>query len=71
MASSTYRKTKRINILLNEALKRQLKLAAEQSGITTSAFVRVALEREFARDKALDLECRTHNPASNIENGQG
>ena len=71
MASSTYRKTKRINILLNEALNRQLRSAAKQSGITTSAFVRVALEREFARDKALDLECRTHNPASNIENGQG
>ncbi len=63
MASSTYRKTKRINILLNEALKRQLKLAAEESGITTSAFVRVALEREFARDKALDLECKTLDPA--------
>ena len=62
MASSTYRKTKRINILLNDALKRQLKLAAEESGITTSAFVRVALEREFARDKALDLECKTLDP---------
>lgn len=70
MASITYGKTKRINILLNEALKRQLRLAAKQSGITTSAFVRVALEREFARDKALDLECRTHNPASYFENGQ-
>jgi len=70
MASSTYKKTKRINILLNEALNRQLKLSAKQSGITTSAFVRVALEREFARDKALDLECRTHNPAGSFKNGQ-
>lgn len=60
MALITYGKTKRINILLNDALNRQLKMAAEQSGITTSAFVRVALEREFARDKALDLECKTH-----------
>jgi len=70
MASINYGKTKRINILLNETLNRQLRLSAEQSGITTSAFVRVALEREFARDKALDLECRTHNPASYFENGQ-
>ncbi|MCJ7715802.1 MAG: ribbon-helix-helix domain-containing protein [Anaerolineales bacterium] len=59
MASITSGKTKRINILLNDVLNRQLKSAAKQSKITTSAFVRVALEREFARDKALDLECRT------------
>jgi len=70
MTSITCGKTKRINILLNDALNRQLRLAAKQSGITTSAFVRVALEREFARDKALDLECKTHNPASYFENGQ-
>ena len=70
MASINYGKTKRINILLNETLNRQLRLSAEQSGITTSAFVRVALEREFARDKALDLECKTHNPASYFENSQ-
>ncbi len=70
MVSITHGKTKRINILLNEALKRQLRQAAQQSGITTSAFVRVALEREFARDKALDLECKTHNPASYFENSQ-
>jgi len=63
MASITCGKTKRINILLNDALNRQLRLAAKQSGITTSAFVRVALEREFARDKALDLECKTLGPA--------
>ncbi len=70
MASITHGKTKRINILLNEALKRQLRQAAQQSGITTSAFVRVALEREFARDKALDLECKTHTQAGYFNNDQ-
>jgi len=61
MASESSRKSKRINIIINESLNQQLSRAADRSGITKSAFVRVALEREFARDKQLELECAVHD----------
>jgi len=61
MASENCGKSKRINIILNESVNQQLSQAAKSSGITKSAFVRVALEREFARDKQLELECVVHD----------
>lgn len=70
MVSECSRKSKRINIIINESLNRQLSRAAESSGITKSAFVRVALEREFARDKQLELECVAHDLASLYEASQ-
>ena len=70
MVSECSRKSKRINIIINESLNQQLSRAAESSGITKSAFVRVALEREFARDKQLELECAVHDLALLYEASQ-
>ncbi|MCJ7733076.1 MAG: ribbon-helix-helix domain-containing protein [Anaerolineales bacterium] len=57
MDNSAFDKSRRIQILLNDSLDSRLSKAAEQYGITKSAFVRVALEREFALDQQLALEC--------------
>ena len=70
MVSDSSRKSKRINILINESLNKQLSRAAKCSGVTKSAFVRVALEREFARDKQLELECVVHDLARLYEASQ-
>jgi antitoxin component of RelBE/YafQ-DinJ toxin-antitoxin module len=70
MVSESSRKSKRINILINESLNQQLSQAAKSSGITKSAFVRIALEREFARDKQLELECVVHDLARLYEASQ-
>jgi len=70
MVSESSRKSKRINILINESLNKQLSRAAKCSGVTKSAFVRVALEREFARDKQLELECVVHDLAQLYEASQ-
>jgi len=70
MVSESSRKSKRINILINESLNKQLSQAAKCSGVTKSAFVRVALEREFARDKQLELECVVHDLARLYEASQ-
>jgi metal-responsive CopG/Arc/MetJ family transcriptional regulator len=63
MVSENLGKSKRINIIINESLNQQLSQAAERSGITKSAFVRVALEREFVRDRNLELECAAYDLA--------
>jgi hypothetical protein len=49
-------RNQRINVLISETLNDQLSQAAQKSGVTKSAFIRVALEREFARDRKLDKE---------------
>ena len=56
-------KTKKINILINESLNSQLSQAAKRSGVSKSAFVKVALERELNRDKKLELELKTRELA--------
>ena len=70
MVSGSSRKSQRINIIINESLNQQLSRAAKSSGITKSAFVRVALEREFARDKQLELECVVRDLARLYEASQ-
>jgi hypothetical protein len=42
---------------LSDSQDQRLSRAAKRFGVTKSAFVRVALEREFALDQRLDLEC--------------
>jgi hypothetical protein len=51
-------RSRRIQIQISAALNDQLNRAAKNSGVTKSAFVRVALEREFALDQTLDQQCR-------------
>jgi len=57
MINSTLEKSRRIQILLNDSLDSKLSQAAKEYGVTKSAFVRVALERELALDQQLALEC--------------
>jgi hypothetical protein len=57
-------KNQRINILISQTLNRELSQAAKRSGVTKSAFIRVALEREFARDKKLESELSARDPLS-------
>ena len=51
-------RSRKIQIQISPALNDQLNRAAKRSGVTKSAFVRVALEREFALDQMLDQSCR-------------
>ena len=57
MNTPTRDRSRKIQIQINESLNQQLSRAAERSGITKSAFVRVALEREFKYDQQLAREC--------------
>ncbi|MGB2965304.1 MAG: hypothetical protein WBB69_15100 [Anaerolineales bacterium] len=61
-------KNQRIKILISESLNSELSRAAEKSGVTKSAFVRVALEREFALDKKLDRDIQAQNLPQLISN---
>ena len=63
MGNKIVDKTKKINILINESLNSQLSQAAKRSGVSKSAFVKVALERELNRDKKLELELKTRELA--------
>ena len=57
MENQTRPKSRKVQILLSDSLNHRLARAADQCGITKSAFVRVALEREFALDQQLAIEC--------------
>jgi hypothetical protein len=57
MAAGQHAKSLKIQIQISNSLHQQLSRAASSSGISKSAFVRVALEREFAYDQQLALEC--------------
>jgi len=57
MASSPTSRSRQIKIQISASLNGQLSLAARRSGITKSAFIRVALEREFNHDRQLAREC--------------
>lgn len=63
MNNKELRKSRRIQILINESLNFELSEAAKKSGVTKSAFVLVALERELAREQKLDQEIKSREPA--------
>ena len=67
MASRTSGKSRKIQIHLSDSLNHRLSNAAKESGVTKSAFVRVALEREFALDEQLALECANKPAARKVE----
>ena len=56
MAGKEIGRIQRINILISESLNQELSQAAKRSGVTKSALVRVALERELIRDQELERE---------------
>ena len=63
MAVRTPGKSRKIQIHISDSLNHRLSHAAKESGVTKSAFVRVALEREFALEEKLAIECAL-KPAS-------
>jgi len=67
MAARTPGKSRKIQIHLSDSLNHRLSNAAKESGVTKSAFVRVALEREFALEEQLALECANKPAARKLE----
>ena len=63
MASQNSFRSRKIQIHISDSLNHRLSNAAKESGVTKSAFVRVALEREFALEEKLALDC-ANKPAS-------
>jgi len=57
MDKGSHDKSRKIQIMISDSINNQLSQASDRCGITKSAFVRVALEREFALDQQLDAEC--------------
>ena len=64
MAPSTLEKSRRVQIQISAALHHKLNRAARDSGISKSAYLRVALEREFAHEEQLEREIARHQPTS-------
>ena len=62
MKSDPFDRNRKVQILLSDSQNNRLSRAAKRSGVTKSAFVRVALERELNLDDQLDIEIK-HNPA--------
>ena len=63
MASQNSFRSRKIQIHISDSLNHRLSNAAKESGVTKSAFVRVALEREFALEEKLAREC-ANKPAA-------
>ncbi|HDN04992.1 MAG TPA: ribbon-helix-helix protein, CopG family [Chloroflexi bacterium] len=68
MAAHTPGKSRKIQIHLSDSLNHRLSNAAKESGVTKSAFVRVALEREFALEEKLAQYCANKPGARKLEN---
>lgn len=60
-------KSRKIQIHITDSLNHQLSAAAKEFGVTKSAFVRVALEREFALEEKLALECANKPARRKVE----
>ena len=56
MAPSQLEKSRRVQVQISPALHRKLARAAKDSGISKSAYLRVALEREFSNQEQLERE---------------
>lgn len=67
MAAHTPGKSRKIQIYLSDSLNHRLSNAAKESGVTKSAFVRVALEREFALEEKLAQYCANQPGARKLE----
>lgn len=63
MATQSAHRSRKIQIQISDSLHHRLSNAAKESGVTKSAFVRVALEREFALEEKLARQCALKPPA--------
>jgi metal-responsive CopG/Arc/MetJ family transcriptional regulator len=60
-------KIRRVQIQINPDLHRKLNRAAREAGVSKSALVRVALEREFSHQEQLEREIADHQSAARVE----
>ena len=67
MTSSRLKPSRRVQIQISPALHRKLDRAARDSGVSKSAWVRVALEREFAHQEQLEREIARQIKTSEAE----
>lgn len=67
MATQHSNRSRKIQIQISDSLNHRLSTAAKESGVTKSAFVRVALEREFALEESLARECANKRPVRKLE----
>ena len=67
MTSQNSFRSRKIQIQISDSLNHRLSNAAKESGVTKSAFVRVALEREFALEEQLALECARQFPPTKTQ----
>ena len=58
MKHDPFDRSRKVQILLSDSQNSRLARAAKRSGVTKSAFLRVALERELDLDDQLDLEIK-------------
>ena len=65
MADSS--RSRKVQIILNDSINQRLNQAARQGGVTKSAFVRVALEREFALEGRLEDQIASGDHSSKKE----
>lgn len=63
-------KTQRLNLLISQSFKEQLISAAKNRGISKSSYVRQAVEREFDREKDLELATAVRELAPLYETDQ-
>lgn len=56
MVPSSSEKTQRLNILISKSLEKRLTSAAIKRGISKSAYVRLAVERQFDWEQEVKLE---------------
>jgi predicted HicB family RNase H-like nuclease len=64
MTTTQLEKSRKIRIQVSPALHRRLSQAARESGVSKSAYVRVALEREFSHQEQLDREISRRQPTA-------
>ena len=62
MAPSNFEKSRRVQIQISADLNRRLDRAARDSGVSKSAYLRVALERELAQEERLEREIERDRP---------
>lgn len=62
MAPSALERSRRVQIQISADLHKKLDRAARDCGVSKSAYVRVALEREFAQEVQLQREIARHRP---------
>lgn len=66
MAPTKIKKSRRVQIQISADLHQKLARAARDSGVSKSAYLRVALERELAHEERLERELTRRQPRVSV-----